>query len=80
MWFHVLGVGDREEEVYQDLLSKMPEIIIVEDNQPEGESYQISRPPFFKLQTLIDTNYRFETTIAGYNIYRLRPLALISRS
>ena len=77
MWFHVLGVGNREEEVYQDLLSKMPEIIIVEDNQPEGETYDISRPPFAKLQQLINTNYRFETAISGYNIYRLVPLAVI---
>ena len=76
MWFHVLGVGNREEEVYQDLLTKLPEVIIVEDNQPEGETYEISRPPFFKLQLLIDTNYRFETTIAGYNIYRRSSLAL----
>jgi hypothetical protein len=77
MWFHVLGVGNREEDVYQDLLTKMPEVIIVEDNQPEGESYQISRPPFPKLQNFIDTNYRFETSIAGYNIYRLMPLAAL---
>lgn len=76
MWFHVLGVGNREEEVYQDLLSKMPEIIIVEDNQPEGESHQISRPPLLKLQTLIDTNYQFETKVAGYNIYKRLALAL----
>lgn len=76
MWFHVLGVGNREEEVYQDLLSKMPEIIIVEDNQPEGESYPISRPPFFELQTLIDTSYQFETTIAGYKIYKKITLAV----
>ena len=74
MWFHVLGVGNREEEVYQDLLAKMPEVIIVEDNQPEGESYEISRPPFLKLQILIDANYQFQTTIAGYNIYHLRRL------
>jgi len=76
MWFHVLGVGNREEEVYQDLLSKMPEIIIVEDNQPEGESYPISRPPFFELQALIDTSYQFETTIAGYKIYKKITLAV----
>ncbi len=74
MWFHVLGVKDREEEVFEDLFSKMPEVIIVEDNQPEEESYEISRPPFPKLQNLIDTNYKLETTIAGYNIYRLRRL------
>lgn len=77
MWFHILGVGNREEEVLKDLLTKMPEVVIVEDNQPEGEAYEISRPPFAKLQNLIDTNYRFETTIAGYNIYRL--VALVFR-
>lgn len=76
MWFHVLGVGDREKEVYQDLLAEMPEIIIVEDNQPEGESYEISRPPFLKLQLLIDANYQFETTIAGYNVYKWAALAI----
>jgi len=70
MWFHILGIKEREEEVYQTLLSKMPEIIIVEDEWPEGESHQISRPPFPKLQRLIDTNYRLETKVAGYHIYR----------
>lgn len=75
MWFHVLGVGDRQEEVLKDLLTKMPEIIIVEDNQPEGEAYEISRPPFPALQNFIDTNYRFETRIAGYAIYRFVSLA-----
>jgi len=70
MWFHVLGIKEREEEVYQDLLSKPPEVIVVEDEWPEGESDQISRPPFPKLQQLIDTNYKFQTKIAGYNVYR----------
>ena len=70
MWFHILGVENREEEVYQDLLSKVPEIIVVEDSWPEGETGEISRPPFPKLQTFIDTNYKFQTTVAGYNIYR----------
>jgi len=77
MWFHVLGLGNREEEVYQDLLTKMPEVIIVEENQPAGESYEISRPPFLKLQNLIDTNYQFQTTVAGYNIYKHRALAVL---
>ena len=76
MWFHILGVGDREEEVYQDLLTKMPGVIIVEDDQPEGEAYEISRPPFLKLQNFIDTNYKFEITVAGYNIYKRIALAV----
>lgn len=70
MWFHVLGIKEREEEVYQDLLSRMPEVIIVEDSE-------ISRPPFPKLQDFVDINYKFETNIAGYNIYRLITLAVI---
>lgn len=77
VWFHVLGVGRREEEVYQNLLAEMPEVIIVEDTQPEGEVYQISRSPFPKLQNFIDTNYQFDANVAGYAIYRLTPLAVV---
>lgn len=75
MWFHILGVGNREEEVYQDLLAKMLEVVVVEDNQPEGESYEISRPPFAKLQNFINANYKFEITVAGYNVYKRLSLA-----
>jgi hypothetical protein len=77
MWFHILGIPEREEEVYQELSVKMPEVIIVEDNWPEGEAGEISRPPFPKLQDLIDTNYRFATKIAGYQICHLSHFAKI---
>jgi hypothetical protein len=62
MWFHVLGVGDREQEVLRDLLASPPDVIVVEEPN--------SRPPFEKLQRLIDTNYQFKTNVADYEVYK----------
>lgn len=63
MWFHVLGVGNREEEVLDDLASSPPGVIVVEEPN--------SRPPFAALQEFINQNYQFQTAVANYKIYNL---------
>lgn len=71
MWFHVLGIREREEEVHRDLATNPPNHIIIEDNWPEGENQTISDQPPQNVRFFILANYLPVEKIAGYTVYKI---------